>query len=720
MQPIELFGAPGRATRLARDGGAVELTHLCGVPLCAAFESRGPFGTQGLAVVTLNGKRFEGERLVLERCDVTEGRLDLVWRVGDSSVVLRSVLRSDSASGIVRRSDAIVNQGRVSVLLERALGRVALPRGEWECYSQASRWCRENQGAWQSLHTNLALRHASGRTTQGGTPYLALRPCLGSSADLRPLATPATRPAVYSGIVFHVLPRGNWVIHLRRITEGGDVPYAVVELGLSDENLSRAIAPGETFELPELLFQPLAGGDPAAAAPELHRYLDTTFFSGAKEAAPVVYNTWFDQFEVLDVPRLRAQLVAAKDVGCETFVIDAGWYGAGGPNWSAQTGDWREKTDDAFRGRMQEFADEVRAAGLGFGLWMEPERFGPEAPIRSEHPEWFVPVGAMARIDLSQGNAREWLRGEIARLVETYRLAWMKVDFNFALDDDGSGAELADYTDAWFALLDEMRASYPQTFFEGCSSGALRGDLETLRHFDGHFLSDSVDPIDAIRISQGAWLRLPPGRLTKWVVLRSAGQAVPEYRKRVAESSPTILAPTGAVWEPSSTADIDFVLLSAMTGMLGFSGDLAGLAPDHRSIVARGISFYKTWRRFITRAEAHLLTSIEPVSAREGWVAVQLKAAQLKGTEDNNEPGTKGTEDDTSLVFVYRCGNTGAPPSLRLCGLSPSASYRIQNGFSDEQTDIVVDGDRLMIEGLPPRLITIAPHHAAVLVVTRG
>ena len=130
------------------------------------------------------------------------------------------------------------------------------------------------------------------------------------------------------------------------------------------------------------MIQSLPGGEPAAAAPRLHRWLQKRLFASQRPEMPVVYNTWFDQFEVLDVPRLRQQLQAAKEVGCEVFVIDAGWYGPQAGDWFAQAGDWREKTDGAFRGAMAAFADEVRAAGLGFGLWMEPERFGPDVPIR--------------------------------------------------------------------------------------------------------------------------------------------------------------------------------------------------------------------------------------------------------------------------------------------------------------------------------------------------
>jgi len=416
----------------------------------------------------------------------------------------------------------------------------------------------------------------------------------------------------------------------------------------------------------------------------------------------VVYNTWFDQFEILDVPRLRRQLAAAQATGCEVFVIDAGWYGAGGPNWWAQAGDWREKTEAAFRGRMGKFADEVRAAGLGFGLWMEPERFGPEAPIRGEHPEWFVPVGGAARMDLTQPAAYAWLRGEIRRLVETYQLAWMKLDFNFALDTDATGAELADYTAAWHRLLDEIRTACPDTFFEGCSSGAMRGDLATLRHVDGHFLSDSVNPTDMLRISQGAWLRLLPGRITRWTVIRSAGRAVPRYGKTVAESPAALLTPCGALWEPAETVDLDFALLAAMPGMFGLSGDLAGLPPEQRERVAASVAFFKRWRRFITGAVGHLLTPPLPLACREGWIGLQLQAPA----------------DDTSLLFVYRLGNAGAPPLIAPRNLDPSCAYRLERGFTGESAERCT-GEALMRDGLPPAWLAMPNNGAQVMAIRK-
>jgi len=105
----------------------------------------------------------------------------------------------------------------------------------------------------------------------------------------------------------------------------------------------------------------------------------------------------------------------------------------------------------------------------------------------------------------------------------------------------------------------------------------------------------------------------------------------------VADSPAVILALGGALWEPAETADLDFVLLAAMPGMFGLSGDLAGLPPEHRRKVAESIRFYKQWRRFITGSVAHPLTSPELIECRGGWVGLQLQTPR----------------NDTSLVFVY-------------------------------------------------------------------
>ena len=178
-------------------------------------------------------------------------------------------------TGVVSRRDTLSNTGATPVVVNRCLARVTMPQGRYECHTQASRWCHENQGGWQPLHAGLALRHAPGRTTEESTPYLALR-AVGADA----------------GLVFHVLPCGNWTIRVCPVNEGGGaLSNAVVELGLADESLHRTLQPGETLELPEILIQSIPQGQPHLAAPVLHRYLLKNHFADAKPQAPVVYNT---------------------------------------------------------------------------------------------------------------------------------------------------------------------------------------------------------------------------------------------------------------------------------------------------------------------------------------------------------------------------------------------------------------------------------------------
>lgn len=673
-------------TTFCREGDTFRITRLCGMPIGRDGADNGPAMAQGVALLKVDGLRYEGDRLAVDKVEKTAAGIVCRWRVGDTALRLATHWRGDAKAGVVSRCDTLTNTGRKPLVVSRCLARVTLPMGQYECYTQMSRWCRENQGAWQPLHTGLRQSHLSGRTTEGGTPYLAIR-----------------RAAAKQGLAFHVLPRGNWTIRVTPTPDGGEAPFAVVELGLADENLHRTIRFGETFALPEILFHPLPDGEVHLAAPALHRYLLSHHHRDAKPYAPVVFNTWFDQFEILDVPRLRTQLAAAKEVGCEVFVVDAGWYGAAEGDWGAQTGDWREKPKAAFRGLMRDFADEVRAAGLGFGIWMEPERFGALAPIRARHPEWFIPVGNQARMDLTRPAAWRWMRAEIGRLVETYDLAWMKIDFNFRVDYDASGAELSGYTAAWYRLLDDVRAAYPKVFFEGCASGGMRGDAEMMRHVDNHFLSDSVNTTDMLRIAQGAWLRLPPGRIGRWTVIRSVERAVCDYGRTVQESSPLVLVPA-CVWSPAESVGLDLALLSAMPGMMGFSGDFAGLTAAQRGRIAEAIAFFKKWRRFITGAVGHLLTPPELAIRREGWIAYQLQAP----------------DSDTSLVFVYRLGTSscGCPPAIRPQGLDAGKRYALAWGFGKSPQTSASDGETLAREGLalPNEIWT---ERAAVCVIKR-
>jgi alpha-galactosidase len=303
------------------------------------------------------------------------------------------------------------------------------------------------------------------------------------------------------------------------------------------------------------------------------------------------------------------------------------------------------------------------------------------------HPDWFLPGDkGCYRPDLSQEEAYQYILSEMSRLVETYELAWMKVDYNFELGEDPS--ELAPYYQRWYTLLDTLRARYPVTFFEGCASGGLRSDLHTLSHFDGHFPSDTVDPIDMLRICQGALLRLPPGRLTSWVVLRSVGNAIVPYGSPADQAPETLVAPGNATWTESNAFSPDFAARVALPGILGFSGDLDSMSHDARQRLRHHVAFYKKWRTVIGRSVAHLLTPPCLKTERTGWAAVQLL-----------DP-----ETGTSLLFAYRLDDGVSCRWFPLRGLQPTQLYRVSDDDRPDEPPQERSGSEWMEQGIAVEL----------------
>src|SRR6185437_7910480 len=87
---------------------------------------------------------------------------------------------------------------------------------------------------------------------------------------------------------------------------------------------------------------------------------------------------WGDPTEAKELPLIAS---AAK-VGCEYFVIDAGWYAEANEDWSQTIGAWEPPATRWPRG-LKFVLDQVRQAGMVPGLWLEPGR-GREIPARKE------------------------------------------------------------------------------------------------------------------------------------------------------------------------------------------------------------------------------------------------------------------------------------------------------------------------------------------------
>ncbi len=651
---------------------------------CSALE--GPSLPRGAIRLDTSIGNFDSDSLTVVESKVDKDAAAIVWETPDKALRIDSHWTCDDVTGVWRRKDTLRNASSKGITVTCALARFVLAPGQYEVYSQSSKWCRENQGAWQPLqHGALVVHSEAGQTCRGASPYI----CVSETRQK-------------TGMAFHILPCGNWTIRVDTNTAKlGAQPFLIVELGMDDRSLRLNLPPNQTLELPEILFYPLIDNDPALTAPALHSYVAKNLLPPVRRITPVVYNTWFFMNEWFTVDALRRQLIAAKNIGCEVFVVDAGWYGTGSGGWSEQVGDWREKIGGGFNGAMAAFAAEVRSAGLGFGLWMEPERLGGAVPILKQHPDWFITTdgGKFYYPNLDKPECYAYTLSEMSRLVDTYELVWMKIDFNFERGADPSGAQYYTYYAAWYRLMDEVRAKYPGVFFEACSSGGLRLDLNTLSHCNGHFLSDTVAPLDVLRIGQGAALRIPPGRITRWAVL-GAPKTAAGLRLRGNRGQDGLIAPAGATWERTVPANVDLAACAALPGIFGVSGDIAGLPTAAQERLRYYVTFFKKWRHLITNSAANLLTPPRAIEDGKGWAALQMQ-------------GLPRWNNNVTLLFVYRLDDPASKMSVRMRDLDPALNYSVStdNNLLAQRT-----GKQLMDEGLT---VDVAIRNSArVLVVT--
>jgi Alpha-galactosidase len=574
-------------------------------------------------------------------------------------------------NGIVTRKDTLVNNSRDDIIIYDYKTSISF-KGEYEMYSQLHYWCYENQGRWEDiLHGVKSIQSKGGRTCIGASPYLCIR-----------------EKNTGNGIAVHLVPRSDWKLSVEGLRIGSESPHAILEAGFNDPGMSYHVKPGESVLLSELVITELPDGKPEAAAPILHTYMLQKTEYRCPKIIPIEYNTWIFEFDRLDEHHLLKQLEVAKEIGCEVFTIDAGWYGQSEGNWIAQIGDWREKLNGAFYGKMKQFANKVRMSGLKFGIWIEPERYGRNVPVVQEHPEWFIDEGTEhVYPDLQKKEAYDFVYETLCNTIDRYDADWIKLDFNNVLGRDPYGMAHAGYLDSLYRMVDRLQLEYPGIIIENCASGGMRLDLESFKHYDIFFPTDTTNPIDMLRICEGASLRMIPGRLLKWLTLKNVGPIMPVYPKGGLQT--TIITPGRAGWPPAETVDLDFAAKISLCGQLAFTGDLGSFDTPTIAMMKRYVAFAKEWRNFIYNSVAFPLTEVKSIDDRKGFSAIMF-------TDLHREK---------ALIFSYRLDSGMDEYCIKLPALERTAVYELS--CFDDGIIGSFTGEELLQKGVALRFIQI-------------
>ena len=201
---------------------------------------------------------------------------------------------------------------------------------------------------------------------------------------------------------------GFWVMQAEALLQAGEA----------------RLAPGESLAAPEALLAISTGGRNGAMA-QMHALVrDLVAWTNSEmPPRPVHLNSWEACYFAHDEERILALAEAEQEVGIERFIIDDGWF-RNRNNDRAGLGDWTPDPAKYPNG-LAPVADKVRAMGMEFGLWVEPEMVNPDSDLYRAHPDWALHSPERdrptARGQLVLDMRREDVRDYLFKCLDTLR-----------------------------------------------------------------------------------------------------------------------------------------------------------------------------------------------------------------------------------------------------------------------------------------------------------
>ncbi|MBE7024789.1 MAG: alpha-galactosidase [Ruminococcaceae bacterium] len=334
----------------------------------------------------------------------------------------------------------------------------------------------------------------------------------------------------------------------------------------------RVIEPGEYFVSPRVCIGSLFGTvDDAVNAMYDHIRKSVLNLPEASGDACLVGSGMGPEHD-MSVETTKRFVDQMADCGAELFIVDAGWFCPPGQHrgWFPKVGNWYPD-QDRYPNGINEIVDYVHGKGMKFGLWMEPERIGCEAPIYEEHKDWYVTTPFWGEsggfLDMTNPDAAAWAEAEIVRVIESYKLDLLRIDYNlpsvynFYFNNnaipEGGGVK---HFEAVYAMYERLKKRFPKVIFEGCAAGGGRTDLGFLKYFNHTWVSDCQIAPRSLYITNGMTMALPPERVDRLVGgMGSHAHASLDFQMRNAmfgHMTLNVFSPAAAEW---NTQQLGFI-----------------------------------------------------------------------------------------------------------------------------------------------------------------
>ncbi len=346
--------------------------------------------------------------------------------------------------------------------------------------------------------------------------------------------------------------------------------------GISPSGFLEVLQPGESFETPEAVLAFSDKGFSGVSA-IMHRFVNNRIIprQWRNKERPVLFNSWEGCMFDFDHRRLVNLAKDAKSLGCELFVLDDGWFGKRNDD-KAGLGDYtvnKKKLPYGLKG----LAEKIRAMGMEFGLWFEPECVNMDSNLYRAHPDWaltdeFAPLLSrhQLHLDLTRADVRDYIVKHVGNILDSAPISYVKWDMN--RHSIALGAKAHNYILGLYDVLRRIFEPRPDILLETCSSGGNRFDLGMLCFGPQIWCSDDTDPIERQTIQENLSYLYPQSTFGAHV---SAAPHAQTLRKT-----------------PLSTRGY-----TSFFGCLGYEPDLKHLLKLEQDEVREQIVFYKKYRK---------------------------------------------------------------------------------------------------------------------------
>ena len=426
---------------------------------------------------------------------------------------------------------------------------------------------------------------------------------------------------------FNLIYSGNHYGSVQRSLQG----FTRVMQGISTDNFAWELAPGEKFETPEAV---LAVSDHGfgGMSRRMHKFIlehiIPTYWQYRER--PVLYNDWegcmfdFNQRKLLNLAK------QAKELGCELFVLDDGWFGKRDDD-TTSLGDYsihKKKLPQGIKG----LSERINHMGLEFGLWFEPEAVNPDSDLYRAHPDWaltddFTPLTGRNELllDLTKPEVRDYIVENVTGVLDNANISYVKWDMN--RHSIALGAKAHRFILGLYEVMERIFTPRPHILLETCSSGGNRFDLGMLCYGPQIWCSDNTDPICRLEIQGNLSYLYPQSTFGAHVSASPHAQTL--------RSTPL-----------TTRGNVSFF------GCLGYELDLDHLLGVEQKEIKEQIALYKKYRPVFQFGDFYRL--------KNGWQV------------------TKGK---TAIAGVFRKLGVAAPAyeQLRLKHLDPKKHYHFRN-----------------------------------------